>query len=85
VKKTNEQLARPTRQQLRRRRQPVAGHPSPVEAHIWVLRRISKLKLRSYFMNDIKQMYRAAPGLVVSVASMLAIGLILGVAAAFLT
>jgi hypothetical protein len=83
VKKTNEQLARPTRQQLRRRRQPVAG--PPVEAHIWVLRRISKLKPRSYFVNDIKQMYRAAPGLVVSVASMLAIGLILGVAAVFLT
>ena len=36
-------------------------------------------------MNDIKQMYRAAPGLVVSVASMLAVGLILGVAAIFLT
>jgi hypothetical protein len=36
-------------------------------------------------MNDIKQMYRAAPGLVVSVASMLAIGLVLGVVAVLVT
>jgi hypothetical protein len=36
-------------------------------------------------MNDIKQMYRAAPGLVVSVASMLAVGALLGVVAVFLT
>jgi len=27
-------------------------------------------------MNDIKQMYRTAPGLVVSVASMLAVGVL---------
>jgi hypothetical protein len=33
-------------------------------------------------MNDIKQMYRAAPGLVVSVASMLAVGALLGIVAA---
>jgi hypothetical protein len=36
-------------------------------------------------MNDIKQMYRAAPGLVVSVASMLAVGLLLGIVAALVT
>jgi len=32
-------------------------------------------------MNDIKQMYRTAPGLVVSVASMLAVGVLLGLVA----
>lgn len=32
-------------------------------------------------MNDIKQMYRAAPGLVIAVASMLAVAVALGVTA----
>jgi len=32
-------------------------------------------------MNDIKQMYRTAPGLVVSVGSMLAVGVLLGLVA----
>jgi len=32
-------------------------------------------------MNDIKQLYRAAPGLVVTVGSMLAVGVLLGIVA----
>ena len=36
-------------------------------------------------MNDIRQMYRAAPGLVISVASMLAVAALLGVTALLIT
>lgn len=36
-------------------------------------------------MNDIHQMYRAAPGLVVAVASMLAVAVALGITALFIT
>ena len=34
-------------------------------------------------MNDIRDMFRAAPGLVITVGSMLAVAVVLGVAALF--
>ncbi len=36
-------------------------------------------------MNDIRQMFRAAPGLVITVASMLAVAAVLGVTALVIT
>lgn len=36
-------------------------------------------------MNDIRQMYRAAPGLVISVGSMLAAAVLLGLTALLIT
>ena len=36
-------------------------------------------------MNDIRQMFRAAPGLVVTVTSMLAVAVVLGITALFIT
>jgi hypothetical protein len=36
-------------------------------------------------MNDIREMFRAAPGLVISVASMLAVAAIIGVTALLIT
>lgn len=36
-------------------------------------------------MNDIRQMFQAAPGLVVAVASMLAVAAVLGVTALLIT
>lgn len=36
-------------------------------------------------MNDIRQMYRAAPGFVITVASMLAVAAVLGLTAVLIT
>ncbi len=36
-------------------------------------------------MNDIRQLYRAAPGLVTTVAAMLAVAALLGITALFIT
>ena len=36
-------------------------------------------------MNDIRQLYRAAPGLVIAVSSMLAIAVVLGITALLIT
>jgi hypothetical protein len=36
-------------------------------------------------MNDIRQMFRAAPGLVITVASMLAVAAVLGITALVIT
>ena len=36
-------------------------------------------------MNDIRQMFRAAPGLVITVTSMLAVAAVLGITALFIT